>query len=603
MINKLEVVNSFGVYPQPVQKIDLWLNNNRLLKMVNKIAIGCLFALSACALCGVISFSLAGPAIVIMSAIPIGYLFLRLYNYMKICKNAGLILKPENLKTHGFDLAEGIRCRGIPSQHCADTELWRAQLVSAAEHNIVLSGNYCGGDSFIKFLELVEKKLIEKPGLKVIVISSPKFLKGVCRKKVQAFTKKHSQNFSLVESDDIFHVSPGIKKTTNHTKCMVIDYGKYFILGGSGIKDNFADTGLDTVTKESFLKEALGMHREFFNLRSSSSLLEDQGEENKWLGNGSLGMTTHLENWVIKKIMPGNFRDMDFIFRAESRENGYSEGSRLYIQMLLLAYRWEKYVEAVKSRSKVRQLSELDLGVMHGKAGRINEKDSLTTQLLKTPMPCGREIKTKVHALDKKCRQVAEMALQIFSSGPEQNGSIFEAHIVEKVQQAQEGIWINHMYFHPTKDILNALVKAAQRGVKIKIITNGIYTGSPSSHKIFGPRNKYNYKWLVDSLDSEYKKNVEIYEFEQEKKGLHKKVIVIDGCVIGGSSNLGYKSLVTTSDHEINFSVTSEGFRNSVLEVFEVDIAHSRRVDDPIILSGRDYIKTVIHRVMAPLIG
>lgn len=159
------------------------------------------------------------------------------------------------------------------------------------------------------------------------------------------------------------------------------------------------------------------------------------------------------------------------------------------------------------------------------------------------------------------------------------------------------------MYFQPTTAILKALAEAAERGVKIKIITAGIYKDCPSSHLVFGPRNKYNYAYLVKSISKEKRANVEVYEFQQKKKGNHKKVIVIDDMVIAGSSNLGYKSLVTTSDHELNFFAKSQAFADETLKICDVDIKYSQKVEDPTSLSVKDYFQAFMHRLFAPLIG
>ena len=159
------------------------------------------------------------------------------------------------------------------------------------------------------------------------------------------------------------------------------------------------------------------------------------------------------------------------------------------------------------------------------------------------------------------------------------------------------------MYFQPTTAIMNALTDAAKRGVKIKIITSGVYKDCPSSHLVFGPRNKYNYAYLVNSLSEQDRENVEIFEYQQKKKGNHKKVIVIDDQVIAGSSNLGYKSLVTTSDHELNFFAKSQAFADETMKICDIDIQHSKKVVDPITLSVNEYFQAFLHRLMAPLIG
>ena len=79
----------------------------------------------------------------------------------------------------------------IPTQHCADTQHWRKKLIESAEHNIVISGNYCGGEAFDEILDLLERRMAQKPDLKVIIIASPNFIKD------ETITKKDVHGESI----------------------------------------------------------------------------------------------------------------------------------------------------------------------------------------------------------------------------------------------------------------------------------------------------------------------------------------------------------------------------------------------------------------------
>ena len=120
------------------------------------------------------------------------------------------------------------------------------------------------------------------------------------------------------------------------------------------------------------------------------------------------------------------------------------------------------------------------------------------------------------------------------------------------------------MYVHPPKKLAKALAKAAERGVKITIITNGYdKKASPVGHRIFGPRNRYEWRKIIANIPEEFRKNVTIHEYgigkgTPRKTTYHKKVLVVDDTVFAGSSNIGYKSLVTLSDHELNFRAKSQ---------------------------------------------
>lgn len=560
----------------------------KVLDIARKVNLTFLVILGICTAAGVAALPPVFIALASFGAISALYYGSSYYNYHQICQTAGIVFKnSEEVKR--FEVA-GIKgsCEALPTEHCADTEVWREDLIKAAEHNIVISGNYCGGTSFANFLKLVEKRMEEKPALKVVILSSPNFIKNGNLAKIESLQKKYADRFSLVESPDIWHVSQGLKKSTNHTKCMVIDYGKYFILGGSGIKDNFAQTGLDNLSKADFLKQKK-MEKEGVSSLPESVTDAKPAEE----------VDPNAEDGFLGKLIPGNFRDMDFVFK--SKDGRQSAGAQVYKQMLLLCHRWEQYNAMLNKEVAGPSLDVNKLGVFTQKATEILPEDSVVVRLLKTPMPL--KTKTKVTAFDSSSKKSAKVAFQIFASGPEHDSSQFAKLLEQKIKKAKNQIVINHMYFQPTSAIMKALVQAAKRGVKVKIITSCVYADCPSSHLVFGPRNKYNYAHLVNKLSPEERANVEVYEYQQKKKGNHKKVIIVDDMVIAGSSNLGYKSLVSTSDHELNFFAKSQAFADQTYEVCKIDMQHSKKIEGQISLKVHDYVQAALHRLMAPLIG
>ena len=98
-----------------------------------------------------------------------------------------------------------------------------------------------------------------------------------------------------------------LKIGNNHTKCLVVDGGKYFILGGTGIKDNFTGTGLDGLSKKEYLKAKI-----------------DQTEEDA---------PENLTQMLVAWSMPKGWRDRDVVFHSVDS----TAGASVYKQMLLLA--------------------------------------------------------------------------------------------------------------------------------------------------------------------------------------------------------------------------------------------------------------------------
>lgn len=486
-----------------------------------------------------------------------------------ICRYSGIIFSKNGLSLNPSE--EGI-CSALPTTDSKDTENWRIRLLEAAQHNVLLSGNYCGGKSFSRFLAKVKEELEkpEKKDLKVSIIGSPAFFDNDNRKTLKELKEMYPGRFSFVESPVIWHTSNGTKHSTNHTKCMAIDFGKYYILGGSGITDDWSCTGLDKGDK----KEGPVQKKGYFH-----------------------------------GLMPEGFRDMDFVFRAD--EKLPYVGNDIYRQMLLLTHRWEQYhINKANGGIHAQLLKEEDLGIISGEQRPISEGDSVTTQLLKSPIPEWDAVATAVEAFDSSAKKADDVAFRVLASSPEQKESVFASELIKHINGAKKRVVVNHMYFHPTKMVMEALVEAANRGVKVTIITAGVFNNvegrkdwCPATHKVFGPRNKYNYTRLYNNVELANRKNIEVYEFEQQRKGLHKKVIIVDDHVLAGSSNLGYKSLMTTSDNELNFITSSAEFANATMEVCAEDIRHSIKIERIGPLSAMTKLAAAFHSSFSNLIG
>ncbi|NBO24695.1 MAG: hypothetical protein EBU93_05630, partial [Chlamydiae bacterium] len=444
----------------------------------------------------------------------------------------------------------------FPTQHSADTEVWRMKMIESAQHNIVISGNYCGGKAMMATLDKIEERLGKVPDLKCVIISSPKFLDQNIRTRLEGLKSRFQNNFSLVLSPDVVHIGNGLKFSTNHTKCTVIDFGKYFILGGSGIKDNFCGTGISGYSKKQFL--------------------EERGLENSYESDAS-----GASFW--NKLL-GSFRDMDFVFKTKGDND---EGCRIFSQSLLLAYRWEQYNKQVNKGvfetasvplENIGQLGVSKFGGVRCAAYAESVPDSVTVELLKSSPKELRDVNTVVEGFEAQSL-AKDVTTKIITSGPQDATSNFGTAVLDQIKKAQKRLVINHMYFHPTEEIMQEIANAAKRGVKVTVISCNVFKDCPKSHYVFGARNKHNYMRLFESLTPEERQNVEVYNFEQKNIGTHKKVIIVDDSVLAGSSNLGYKSLVTASDDEINFLCDSEKFADETWKVCQKDIEKSSKFE------------------------
>ncbi len=424
----------------------------------------------------------------------------------KSSKNAlfGVLNKIMDQIEQPTELGRAENCEMLVCEDTMESFEWKKKLIAAAEHNIVLSGNYCGGKTFDEVLDLIYIRMQKKPHLKVIIISSDKFITHDNQERINRLEQHFSDRFQFVESPDIYHINPGVKQTTNHTKSLAIDFGKYFMLGGSGLEDKYA------------LAKGLG----------------DRGDQQASKVGGILG-------W----FLPRGFRDQDFVFHC-CKKRGI--GKRVYIESIKLALRWE-------GLSKLKAFgTDVDLAHDFKACSSVAKSlllDETSQNVKQRPMPT-----TSIKEFHSSKKRHAKCLTKVYCTGPEHGFNPFEKEIIKRFNNAEKRIVIDHMYFHPTKGVMKALIEAANRGVKITIITNGYNEKtSPKGHQFFGPRNRYNYCELKNALKGKQKNNVSVYEFKVRKTTLHKKVIVVDDYIISGSSNLGYKSLVTMSDHEMNF--------------------------------------------------
>lgn len=477
------------------------------------------------------------------------------------------------------------KVQAYPTRNGKESFEWKKKLIENAKSRIVLSGNYCGKDSFDEILDIMDRGLREKPDLKIVILSSPNFFSKNNKIKLDALTKNYPDRFQLVKTPDKWmDTEHGFKKITNHTKGLVVD-GAHFILGGSGIEDKYA------------YYEGIG----------DQGKIKVEGEKAKksWLS----GFTNpKIVKRVQKSVLPRGFRDMDFVF------SGADMGKKLDQELLQLASIWEHYSNPTGSQAKSQNQTVVEKMLSEA----IEPSDE-------TSSPFSSETPLKM----------SEGQCEIVCSGPEMAGSPYGQRLLEEVQKATESITIDHMYFHPTQELEDLLVQKVNEGVKLTLVTNGLESFSPTGHKAFGPRNRYAIASIAERVNENCRQNIQMYEFGQKYENtptnttLHKKVIVIDKkVVIAGSSNLGYKSTVTSSDHEINFVMHSEEFARQTIAVIEedafkilrqakkkgqavsndtdqeIEVPLSQKVEDPRrYLTMRNRLLTMRHKKTAWLIG
>ncbi len=129
---------------------------------------------------------------------------------------------------------------------------------------------------------------------------------------------------------------------------------------------------------------------------------------------------------------------------------------------------------------------------------------------------------------------------------------------------AKQTIHINSPYFLPDRSVRCELIKAVERGVKVKIITPGKH----SDHVLTRNASRRRYGELL-------KGGAEIYEYEPSM--IHVKALVIDGIWnVVGSTNFDSRSFGLND--EVNLAVRNGPLATRLTEDFQGDLQQSRRI-------------------------
>jgi cardiolipin synthase len=156
-----------------------------------------------------------------------------------------------------------------------------------------------------------------------------------------------------------------------------------------------------------------------------------------------------------------------------------------------------------------------------------------------------------------------DKVLRVLRSQPGSNREIFKAYFVA-IQGASKSIHLTAAYFVPDVQILSALLRAAKRGVDVKIILPSISDS-----------------WLVSNASHSYyaqmlEAGIKVYELKASL--LHAKTAVIDGSWSTiGSTNMDTRSFL--HNKEVNVVVMGDEFGKELEDAFRDDLKNSNEID------------------------
>ncbi|HEY2004031.1 MAG TPA: phospholipase D-like domain-containing protein [Candidatus Saccharimonadia bacterium] len=156
-------------------------------------------------------------------------------------------------------------------------------------------------------------------------------------------------------------------------------------------------------------------------------------------------------------------------------------------------------------------------------------------------------------------------AVQVVSStaGRRLRPTSMEKLVHAVIDQSRERLWITSAYFVPSEQIIAGLIRAAGRGVDVRVLTNGPLT----NHKITRQAGRASYAQLLAG-------SVKLYEY----RGMHHgKIITADSSwATIGSTNLDDRSLVLND--ELNVAVTDLELVAALDRSFRTDLEHATHI-------------------------
>jgi cardiolipin synthase len=153
---------------------------------------------------------------------------------------------------------------------------------------------------------------------------------------------------------------------------------------------------------------------------------------------------------------------------------------------------------------------------------------------------------------------------QMFSSSPTGGSESMHLMYLMVITAARHSIELSSSYFVPDELAVGALVAAARRGVRVRILVPGTTIDSETVRKasraLWGP--------LLAA-------GIEIWEYQPTM--FHCKVLVADGLLVSvGSTNFDNRSF--RLNDEANLNVLEAGFARQQTAIFEADLQRARRI-------------------------
>ena len=161
-------------------------------------------------------------------------------------------------------------------------------------------------------------------------------------------------------------------------------------------------------------------------------------------------------------------------------------------------------------------------------------------------------------------KKTGNMPAQMFSSSPNGGGDSMILMYLMAITAAQESIDLSSAYFVPDELSTKALIAAAKRGVKIRIIVPGEHIDTDLVRRA----SRAGWGEML-------KANIAIAEYAPTM--FHCKVLIVDNLMVSvGSTNFDNRSF--RLNDEANLNVLDKNFANQQTRIFEDDWSNSSKI-------------------------
>ncbi|WP_211473986.1 cardiolipin synthase [Collimonas humicola] len=161
-----------------------------------------------------------------------------------------------------------------------------------------------------------------------------------------------------------------------------------------------------------------------------------------------------------------------------------------------------------------------------------------------------------------KLEQAGDKTVHVLGSQPDGDYSLYKAYILA-IQQARNSIHITTPYFAPDRQLADALIAAARRGVDVSLILPSVTDSGLVLHA-----GQSFYTQLLSA-------GIRIYQLQVSV--LHAKTAVIDGSwSTVGSANMDIRSFL--HNYEANVIVIDDQFGHEMERAFREDVRGSQQI-------------------------